>query len=636
MGTKWRNFSTHTATKFLVFVLVVAALAALPVQVRMVGSMDAEVESLVVDRYRDSDVFLYREAQRALFQAWRMLDEGVEPDGPVDYLYYITDGEQTYTNTGRSDEAFYTENRGAFYKLEQGAWTAGPDTALPSYSPGSGSEEAAAFVAFPTDYMETRQTDWEADRQRLGPWAAAMGACLMVALAGILFLMAATGRKPHDEAVHPARLDVVYSDVQVAFAGVVAVSWLRVISEMFFYGGRSSRGMGMGELSSMAAVGVATAVAIALCGVVVLSLCRKYKARKLLRHSLVFVAASTVYDFFKSLFDGRRFRGDSPTRSLFKRQWVFITASGLLVALTFLLLFAPPFFLLPPVLELMIIYWYVKGNNRTFEAIDRGFDESLWERMKSERMKIDLVTNVSHDLKTPLTSMVSYVELLSEEPDLSETARDYVGILEKKTERLKTIVSDLFDLAKSTSGDIALDMEQLDVKKLIEQTLGDMADDIEKSGRQVKVRLPEEPVMVVSDGKKLYRVFQNILDNALKYSLEGTRVYVELDQGEAGPVATVKNTAAYEMTFTAEEMLQRFSRGDRSRSTEGSGLGLSIAESFTRVCGGTLSVELDGDLFKVVVAFDQKNPGIEAVRPHGNRESKRRLKAIPWLRKRTG
>jgi len=264
----------------------------------------------------------------------------------------------------------------------------------------------------------------------------------------------------------------------------------------------------------------------------------------------------------------------------------------------------PPLMVIPPIIEIGIIYWYVKYNNKTYEEINKGFDESLKEQMKSERMKVELITNVSHDLKTPLTSIISYVDLLSKEDNLTETARDYVNILAEKSYRLKNIVSDLFDLAKSTSGDINLDFERLDLKKLIEQTLGNMEDDIERSGLQIKTRLPEEPLYIMSDGKKLYRVFQNLIDNALKYSLKGTRIYIDLEEIEGKAVASIKNIAGYEMDFTAEEILHRFNRGDKARTTDGSGLGLSIAESFTKVCGGDFKLDIDGDLFKVVLKFN--------------------------------
>jgi signal transduction histidine kinase len=230
--------------------------------------------------------------------------------------------------------------------------------------------------------------------------------------------------------------------------------------------------------------------------------------------------------------------------------------------------------------------------------------------MKSERMKVALITNVSHDLKTPLTSIISYVDLLSKEENLTDSARDYVKILSEKSSRLSNMVSDLFDLAKSTSGNMPLDIESIDMKKLIEQTLADMEDKVEKSGLLMKVVLPEKPLFILADGKKLYRVFQNVIDNALKYSFKGTRVYITLEKRNGHAIAAIKNTAGYEMDFTADEILQRFNRGDKSRTTEGSGLGLSIAESFTQVCGGTLRVDIDGDLFKVTISFPAAEPAL--------------------------
>ena len=268
-----------------------------------------------------------------------------------------------------------------------------------------------------------------------------------------------------------------------------------------------------------------------------------------------------------------------------------------------------PFVLLFPLFEIVLIYWYVKYNNETYEEINKGFDQSLEEQMKSERMKLELITNVSHDLKTPLTSIISYVDLLSKEEDLTDSSRDYVKILGDKSNRLKNILSDLFDLAKSTSGDINLELETLDMKRLIEQTIGDMQDNIEKSGHQIKLNIGEKPLNIYSDGKKMYRVFQNVIDNALKYSLAGTRIFVELEELNGKGIATIKNTSNYEMDFTSEEVLERFSRGDRARTTEGSGLGLSIAESFTNVCGGDFQIDIDGDVFKVIISFDIKDQG---------------------------
>ncbi len=242
---------------------------------------------------------------------------------------------------------------------------------------------------------------------------------------------------------------------------------------------------------------------------------------------------------------------------------------------------------------------------QNLNSIQEGIGIAVTEKIKSERMKIDLITNVSHDLKTPLTSIISYVELLNREEGLPEQASDYVKILSQKSERLKNIIQDLFDLSKANSENITLDMEQLDLARLIKQTLADMEEPINGSGLTFRLNIPDGPVYIVSDGKKLYRVWENLITNALKYSLHGTRVYIDLIADGESAWATVKNTANYEMNFSAEEILQRFARGDASRTSEGSGLGLPIAQSFTQICGGRFNVKIDGDLFKIELCFKQ-------------------------------
>jgi len=245
---------------------------------------------------------------------------------------------------------------------------------------------------------------------------------------------------------------------------------------------------------------------------------------------------------------------------------------------------------------------YPAAQNLNF--IQEGMSLAVSEKIRSERMKVDLITNVSHDLKTPLTSIVSYVELLSKEENLPEHVNDYVAILAQKTERLKHLIQDLFDLSKATSDNMALDMERIDLARLINQALADMQEPMDDSGLAFRVNVPDEPVYIASDGKKLYRVLQNLISNTLKYSLLGSRVFVDLTVIGNEAVATIKNTANYEMDFDEDEILQRFTRGDRSRSTEGSGLGLSIAQSFTEACGGWFGITIDGDLFKVELRFE--------------------------------
>lgn len=234
--------------------------------------------------------------------------------------------------------------------------------------------------------------------------------------------------------------------------------------------------------------------------------------------------------------------------------------------------------------------------------IQEGMNKALTEHIKSERMKIELIANVSHDIKTPLTSIISYVELLKQEDDLPEHVREYISILENKSHRLKAMVQDVFEVSKAASGELPLHMEDLDLGKLLRQTLADMEEQMEEADVTVKTKIPENAVMICADGEHLYRVFQNLILNALKYSLEGSRIYVTLMEDGKLVAASIQNTSKEELSSDID-FTERFIRGDKSRSDGGSGLGLSIAQSFTEACGGTFKVETIADLFVVTVTF---------------------------------
>lgn len=237
--------------------------------------------------------------------------------------------------------------------------------------------------------------------------------------------------------------------------------------------------------------------------------------------------------------------------------------------------------------------------------IQHGMEAAIHEQMQSERMKVELVTNVSHDIKTPLTSIISYVELLKQEEGLPDHVMEFIQILSEKSERLKNIVQDVFEVSKAASGQLLVNMEDLDLGKLLRQTLADMDTQIEMSGLTMKTSIPEEPVMIRADGQRLYRVFQNLIQNALKYSLQGSRIFLTLADSEETSVVCIKNISGMELNDTID-FAERFVRGDASRTDGGSGLGLSIAKSFTEACGGSLQIEVNADLFTVTVSFQNK------------------------------
>ncbi len=236
-------------------------------------------------------------------------------------------------------------------------------------------------------------------------------------------------------------------------------------------------------------------------------------------------------------------------------------------------------------------------------GIRDGLEKAVEERLQSERMKVELVANVSHDIKTPLTSIISYVDLLREEENLPEDLKDYVQILAEKSDRLKNMVQDIFEVSKAASGQLPVKMEELDLGKLLRQTIADMAEQIDAASVTLKTQIPEAPVWIMADGQRIYRVFQNLLQNALQYSLEGSRIYLTLEKRGNLAVAGVRNTSKAELDG-GTDFTERFVRGDASRSDGGSGLGLSIAKSFTEACGGAFKVETIADLFVVKVEFN--------------------------------
>lgn len=243
------------------------------------------------------------------------------------------------------------------------------------------------------------------------------------------------------------------------------------------------------------------------------------------------------------------------------------------------------------------------GDTMTqLENIRQGMANAVDEQMKSERMKVELIANVSHDIKTPLTSIISYVQFLKDEEGLPEHVQDYVKILDEKSQRLKNMVQDVFAVSKAASGELPMNMEKLDFGKLLRQTMADMDEEIQNSSVSFRTELPEEPVMIMADGQRMYRVFQNLFQNALKYSLDGSRVYVTLKTDGKLAVASVKNTSHMELDED-KNFTERFVRGDKSRTDGGSGLGLSIAQSFTEACGGQFGLEFNADLFIVSISF---------------------------------
>ena len=241
--------------------------------------------------------------------------------------------------------------------------------------------------------------------------------------------------------------------------------------------------------------------------------------------------------------------------------------------------------------------------------IGGGLNRAVDEAMRNERLKTDLITNVSHDIKTPLTSIINYVDILKRSDIADEKIRGYLDILEAKAHRLKTLTEDVVEASKVSSGNITLEYMDVDLRELIRQTEGEMAEKFAARKLTMVVSLPEEPAVIHVDGRRMWRVLENIFNNAAKYAMPGTRVYADLTASESEVHFSLKNISEQPLNIPAEELTERFIRGDISRSTEGSGLGLSIAKSLTSMQGGKFELYLDGDLFRADLSFPRVKKG---------------------------
>ena len=239
--------------------------------------------------------------------------------------------------------------------------------------------------------------------------------------------------------------------------------------------------------------------------------------------------------------------------------------------------------------------------------IEEGFRNAVAEEVKSQRMKSELITNVSHDLKTPLTAIITYVKLLQEPGVTEEQRKEYLETLDRKSLRLKALIEDLFEVSKANSQNITLDIRDVDIVSMVKQVEFEMEDKLADAGLDVRMSLPEEKVIVPLDSQKTFRIFENLFGNIAKYALPGTRVYVNGFTAKEDVTIILKNITAQELSVSGEELTERFVRGDTSRNTEGSGLGLAIAKSFTELQSGKFRIELDGDLFKVVLTWKVKS-----------------------------
>ncbi len=455
------------------------------------------------------------------------------------------------------------------------------------------------YVAFKDSYLQQKISEWEKDK------AAAQGFLneWMVFLAGFIFcfvyLIIVIGRTPFDkEEIHFHVIDKLYNDLNIVLIGCLTAMWIAMIVEVF-------RDMYMFFTVPIFIIGL----------LLILSLVKHIKNRTFFQHTLLYQLFKKIFILVKHVFDS----GSTGVKIV-------------LLVIGYPLVVAATFFMFP--ITMGIAAWLamrkVKSFNRIKEGVEQikngdlhhrievdgkgefhqlaeninritdGLKKAVDSEIKSERLKTELITNVSHDIRTPLTSIITYVDLLKLENDPKMIA-EYVDVLDQKSKRLKLLTDDLFEAAKASSGSIPVQLERIDIVSLLTQGIGEMDEKIEASSLDFKLAHPTEKVYVKADGKLLWRSIENLFSNIFKYALPTSRVYIGVEDLGNEILVTFKNISAYELNISVDELMERFKRGDESRSSQGSGLGLSIAESLIHIQNGKFLVQVDGDLFKVMI-----------------------------------
>ena len=274
----------------------------------------------------------------------------------------------------------------------------------------------------------------------------------------------------------------------------------------------------------------------------------------------------------------------------------------------------------------------MKSNERKageqINNLGEGLQIAVTQATKNERLKSELITNVSHDIKTPLTSIINYVDLIKRENIENEKVKEYIRVLDEKSQRLKHLTEDLVEASKANTGNLNLDMEKIDFMQLIHQTIGEFQDKFEERQLKTVVKLDKSPIWIYADGRRVWRVMENLLQNIYKYAMPQTRVYIESVTTSKKTTVTIKNISENPLNIPASELTERFIRGDVARTTEGSGLGLSIAKSLTELMNGTFELYLDGDLFRVSIGFDRM--GVQKEAQKAEEEEKKKANTFDW------
>ncbi len=451
----------------------------------------------------------------------------------------------------------------------------------------------------------------------------------LIMITTFVALMSAAGRNNEDDEIHPGPLHRVPFDVLLGLLAGAVIIYILSLDYITY-----------GDVVMVVTVCAGLLLLINMTLGLCMSLAVRIKLHDLIKGSLIFMVLRFLWSvakwFLGSALKGLRGIGSA----LSKLPLIWKTVLGICVVCVFeLIMFSERYVWFPAwvaekiVLIPLIIYIALmlrtlqkggralaagelsdvvdtsrmiadfKGHGENLNSVGEGLTLAVEERLKSERMKTELITNVSHDIKTPLTSIINYTDLISREETENEKIHEYSEVLLRQSERLKRLIDDLVEASKASSGNLEVELTPCEASVFVDQAVGEYKDRLEESGLKLVTTVPDREIRIMADGRRMWRIFDNLMNNILKYAQDNTRVYLSLEERDGMALFTFKNTSREQLNISEEELMERFTRGDSSRNTEGNGLGLSIAKSMAALQNGDLRLSIDGDLFKAILSF---------------------------------
>ncbi|MGD6968733.1 sensor histidine kinase [Rossellomorea vietnamensis] len=524
-------------------------------------------------------------------------------------LFYASDGENVFSNTTMTEKEqferfpsymLFEDYKREFYpnEVKQNEHLYWITSQLEAMDP----ENKVINIAFTEEFLDAQMAEWGSNKAIATKNLYNIAGFLLGFILSFAYLVMVAGRKSfEDRELHLNGADKLFNDIKIVLGIFLILLW----------------GVWADEVSNRIDLFFLpiTIPIVAVGLLLILSLVKHYKNNTLFKHTLIF---SLIFGIVK--FIGDVYRSGS------------VGVKTVLIVIGYPIIVALSFFMFP--VTIGIAAWFAHKKIKSFKALQEGvatikdgnihhrievtgkgelgrlasdinsitdgLKKAVESELKSERLKTELITNVSHDIRTPLTSIITYVDLLKTEKDPSKT-EGYIEVLDQKSKRLKVLTDDLFEAAKASSGNIPVTLEKIDIVSLITQGLGEVNDKVAARNLDFKMNHPKDKIYVTADGKLLWRSVENLLSNIFNYALEESRVYIDIEDWGNEVLITFKNISATELNISADELMERFKRGDESRTSQGSGLGLSIAGNLIEIQKGRFTIHVDGDLFKASI-----------------------------------